>query len=292
LHFFLSGKSRMYRHLHWAVIFLALAFVPHAASQSLSGPESLEYDAANQRYLVSNRSAGNILASTNGTLSVFTEDPTSPAGMEIMQGLVYVADGARIRGYRLSDASLVVNYLISDAGFLNGLASNGAGLLWASDFTNRRIYAIDVTNTSAPSHSTLIANTVFQPNGVVLDAALNRLLMVSWGANARIAEYRFSDQQLNTLLTTTAGNFDGIVFGCDQALYVSSWSPAGVLKRVALPLSAASSVTDVLTGLSNPADISFASSRSEVAIPNAGSNTLSFQPLACATSNIFANGFE
>ncbi len=277
----------------WIVLCAGLSIVASAFGQTLSGPESLQYDDANARYLISNRSASNILArAANGTLSVFTEDPTSPAGMEIMQGLVYVADGASIRGYRLSDAGLVVNYLISDAGFLNGLASNGNGLLWASDFTNRRLYAIDVSNPNAPSHSTLITNTVFQPNGVLFDMALNRLLIVSWGANARIAEYRFADQQLNTVLTTTAGNFDGIVLGCDQALYVSSWSPSGILKRVALPLSAGSAVTDVLTGLSNPADISFSSTRSEVAIPNAGSNSISFYAPNCQSPTIFVNGFE
>ncbi len=264
-----------------------------AGAQSLSSPESLQFDSANQRYLISNRGAGNILArSTEGTLTVFTDDPSSPAGMEIMQGAVYVADGARVRGYRLSDAVRVLDFPIPGAGFLNGLASNGNGILWVTDFSQRRLHALDVSNLSAPVLNTLLTDTVFTPNGVVWDGAENRLLLVSWGANARIAEYRFADQMLNTIVTTTLGNFDGIVLGCDNAVYVSSWSPSGTIRRLASPLTVASPALDFVMGLSNPADIAFSPERSEIASPNAGNNSVSFHPIVCPTEPLFANGFE
>jgi sugar lactone lactonase YvrE len=273
------------------VLIVVLAFSSISAGQSLNAPESIEYDSAGNRYLISNRTAGNILArAANGTLSVFTEDPTSPAGMEIMQGVVYVADVGRIRGYRLSDAVRVVDYPIPGATFLNGLASSGNGKLWTTDFAQRKLHAVEVSDPAAVSHVTLVQDTVFTPNGAVLDSENDRLLIVTWGANARIVEFRFGDSQLNTILTTTLGNFDGIALGCDNALYFSSWSSAAI-KRIALPLSASSISTDLVSGLSNPADISFNADLNEIASPNTGSNSVSFHAVNC-NPVLFANGFE
>jgi len=122
---------------HAPLLILAMALMSPAAlvAQTLNGPESLDYDASANRYLISNRSAGQILArSSAGVLSVFTNDPSSPAGLEIVGEHVFIADGGFIRGYRLSDGVRVVNYAISGATFLNGLASDGGERLWTSDF--------------------------------------------------------------------------------------------------------------------------------------------------------------
>lgn len=255
-----------------------------ASAQTLSGPESLEYDAERDRYLVSNRSAGEILArAANGILSVFTVDPNSPAGMEIVGNVVYVADQGRIRGYRLDDATPVVNYQIPGASFLNGLASHPDGTrLYASDFSNanQRLLEINITDPQNVSHQVLLATTPFTPNGLAFDAFNNRLLVVSWGSNARIAGFDFATQQLVTLTNTTLGNMDGVAIDCDGSVYVSSWSVQAV-RRFDAPLRIDSPPLDFAGGLGNPADITYNRVLGEIAVPNAGISTLGFFPTVC-----------
>lgn len=267
------------------VLGVALTLAPGLGrAQALNGPESLEYDATEARYLISNRAGGEILArAEDGTLSVFSADPVSPAGMEIAGDVVYVADQGRIRGYRLGDAGPVISYQIPGAVFLNGLASHPDGsTLYASDFANanQRLLAIDIRDPLNVTHQTLLATTPFTPNGLAYDAANGRLLVVAWGSNARIAGYSFATQQLTTLTNTTLGNLDGVVIDCDGAVYVSSWSVQGV-RRFEPPLELASTPSTFLSGLGNPADITYSRVLGEIAVPNAGNSTLSFQATGC-----------
>jgi DNA-binding beta-propeller fold protein YncE len=275
-----------------ALASLCTVFLPGPASaQSLSGPESLDYDAAGDRYLVSNRGAGQILArASNGTLSLFTDDPASPAGLEIVGAHVFVADGARIRGYRLSDAVREVDYPIPGATFLNGLASDGGTRLWTSDFSGQRLHEIDLSNLSAITHTTPIAATGFTPNGLWWDRNAQRLLIVSWGSNARVFGWQPGQSSATLIVQTTSANFDGVVQDCEGAVYVSSWGAAAILRTPA-PLTAQSVFTVFAAGQSNPADLAYAAGPGEVAVPNAGNSTLAFLPTACAGA-LFDDGFE
>jgi hypothetical protein len=271
-------------------LFAALLQTP-LYGQSLSGPESLDYDAAFDRYLISNRSAGQILArSAAGVLTVFTNDPTSPAGLEIVAGHVFVADGSFIRGYRLSDAVSVVNYQISGAGFLNGLASDGGTRLWASDFNGQRLHQVDISDLGKVTHTTPITATGFTPNGLWWDAANQRLLIVSWGANARVFSWLPGQTSASMIVQTTSSNFDGVVQDCDGAVYVSSWGAAAIL-RAPPPLTAQSVFASFAPGQSNPADIAYTPGVGEIAVPNAGNSTLSFLPTVCA-GVLFRDGLE
>lgn len=278
-------------------LFFALLFGLSAQplyAQTLSSPESIEFDKARARYLVSNRGNGEILALSAGSvLSSFSTDPGTPAGIEILGNTLFVADGARVRGYDLDTAQLVMNQDIAGAVFLNGIAGNGLDTIWVSDFSGRKLHQINVSNLAAPVLTTLVPTTPNQPNGVLWDRRNNRLLVLSWGANAGIYQYTFSSASYSLVLPTTFGNFDGLAFDCDGNLYFSSWSPAARIKFVAYPLSASSVISDfVSTGLSNPADITYNTLAHEIAAPNAGNSTLSFQPVSQCAGVLFRERFE
>lgn len=271
-------------------LLLSLLSLPLAA-QTLSGPESLDYDAAGARYLVSNRSAGQILArSAAGTLSVFTDDPGSPAGLEIVGDVVYVADGGFVRGYRLADAVRVVNHAIAGAIFLNGLASDGGTRLWTSDFSGQRLHELDLANFPTVTHSTPISATGFQPNGLWWDRRNQRLLMVSWGSNARVFSWLPGQSSASLIVQTSFSNFDGVVQDCTGAVYVSSWGAAAIL-RAPPPLTAQSLFTSFAGSQSNPADIAYTPGIGEIAVPNAGNSTLNFLPTTCA-GVLYRDGLE
>lgn len=261
------------------------------AAQTLSGPESLDYDAAGARYLISNRSAGQILArSATGTLSVFTDDPGSPAGLEIVGDIVYVADGGFVRGYRLSDAVRVVNHAVTGATFLNGLSSDGGTRLWTSDFSGQRLHELDLASFPTITHTTPIGATGFQPNGLWWDRRNQRLLLVSWGSNARVFGWQPGQSAASLIVQTSFSNFDGVVQDCTGAVYVSSWGAAAILRTPAR-LTAQSSFSVFAGSQSNPADIAYTPGIGEIAVPNAGNNTLSFVPTACA-GVLFRDGLE
>lgn len=290
----LGQISMRFMHFILLLVLLLGLYTRPLQAQTLSSPESVEYDAVRDRYLVSNRGNGEILAqSAGGTLSNFTTDPISPAGIEILGNTLFVADGARVRGYDLDSAQVVMTQDIAGASFLNGITSNGIDTLWVTDFSVRRLHQINVANLAAPVLSTPLTSTPNQPNGVIWDARNSRLLVLSWGTNAAIYQYSFSNANYSVLLATTSGNFDGIAFDCDGNLYFSSWTPSARIKFAAYPLSPSSTISDfVSTGLANPADITYNRLSHQIAVPNAGNSTLTQHAVASCSGVVFRDRFE
>lgn len=257
-----------------------LAFSASLCAQTISSPESVRYDEANTRFLISNRGAGEILArSLTGVLTTLTTDPASPAGIEIVGNLVYVADGARIRSYRLDTAMRVADYPIPGTTFLNGISSDGANRLWVSDFSGSAIYELDISNPALLTHRLFVGGLTFTPNGLRFDASNQRLLIVSWGTG-RIFKISLDGSGLSQILAVGSNNIDGIALDCDGAAYVSSWG-AQAIKRYAPPMTASSVSSDLVTGLSNPADISYAPGLGVIASPNAGASSVTLHDTSC-----------
>ena len=259
-------------------LFLTLLALPNAWAQTINSPESVRYDVANARFLISNRGAGEILArSLSGVLTTFTTDPASPAGIEIVGNLLYVADGSRVRSYHLDTAQRVADYAIPGSGFLNGISSDGANRLWVSDFSGSAIYELDLGTPAALSHRLFVGNLAFSPNGLRFDMANQRLLIATWGTG-RIFKANLDGTGLTQLVVVGSSNIDGV--DCDGAVYVSSWG-AQAIKRFEPPLTAASVGTDLVTGLNNPADIGYAPDLGQIASPNAGASTVSIHDTRC-----------
>ena len=135
-----------------------------AFSQSFSGPESVEFDAANNRYLVSCRgSGGSIQAVVPGqSPTLFTSNVTDPLGLEILGNKLWVCDNGRVKSFDLTTGALVNNINIGGT-FLNGITNDGVENLFVTDFGSREIYRI---NANTESFNVMVANTVSTPNGI------------------------------------------------------------------------------------------------------------------------------
>ena len=240
-------------------------------AQSLSGPESIEYDAANNRYLISNTTTGQILArAANGTLSVFKSGINpAPYGLEILGNRVYACCGAFIRGFNLQTGAQEFSLNLG-ATFLNGITTDGVGNLFATDFSGKKIYRI---KPASNSYNVMANNLVQSPNGICYDQANNRLVFVNWGTNAPIKSFSLSDSLVYTLTTTNLGNCDGIVWNGLDSWYVSVWTGQKVMKFDA-DFSAGPIL--VANALSSPADMDYNEEGDTLAIPNSGNNTLTF----------------
>ena len=255
-----------------ALLILFLGISAISSAQALNGPESIEWDEANSRWLIGNKGNGTILArSEAGTLSNFvTGIPSGPYGIEILGNVLYACEGGFIRGYDLASGSNVFTLNLNGT-FLNGLTSDGVGNLYATDFSAKKIFKVDV---NAVTFSTLASGLAKTPNGIIYDGENNRCLYVTWGTNAPINAINLTTNAISTVLATTLSNCDGITRDSCGNYYVSSW---GNNKLNKFDKSLTGTFTALSGTLSSPADIDTKFGTITDVIGNTNSNnTLTF----------------
>lgn len=255
------------------LLFAALCTAQTAFSQSLGSIEGVEYDHANSRFLVTNSSSIIAIDHESQELSYFGNG-TASHGMEVMNNTLFAISGSTIKGYDLTTEEEVMSMNISGAGFLNGMASDGVGRLWVTDFSLKDVIEIDVTDIENPSYETVISNTGTTPNGIVYDETNDRLIFVSWGSSAPVKEVNLDTYAISILTETTIGNCDGIDNDDQDNYYVSSWMPTRIT-RFNSDFSGSPEIIEA-PGLSSPADICYAKEIDTLAIPNSGNSTVTF----------------
>lgn len=250
-----------------------------ANAQSYIGPESVEYDAANSRYLISNSSNGQIIARDDATtlLTVLVSNTGSgPHGLEVVGGVVYACAGGRVKGYDLSDGTEVANFNLGGQ-FLNGITSDGAGHLFVTDFSANKIYRVDI----ATGNFNVMASPPQTPNGIIYDGANNRLVYVEWGNNADINAVSMADSSITELVATNLSNIDGVCMDASGNFYVSSWG-ADAIHSFNNDFTVGPST--VVTGMDGPADLYLHQGDNVIGIPNSGNNTVVFFDLNTVTA--------
>lgn len=260
---------------------IILALYPFGGSGQYNGPESVEYDPVGDRYFVSNTATGVIRSRDQaGVVTDFATVSPPPYGLEIMGETLYACSGGGIKGYSLSDGSLVYERDLGGS-FCNGITTDGSHL-YVTDFplSAKRIFKVDPV---ADEQSILVANTGAQPNGIVWDPMGDRLVVVFWGSNAPIRSYDPITGGPTTLVANTGlANIDGITIDCLGNFLVASWDPDRITRYTA---SFSQPGEDVgITGLSNPADIDFDPVNNRICIPNSGSNTVQLVDVGCTAA--------
>jgi hypothetical protein len=241
-------------------------------SQNLTGVESVEFDPVTQRFLVTNGSSIVFIDDNEDADGTLGNGAGASYGMEVMNDVLWAISNNQVKGYNVSDGSLLATANISGASFLNGMASDGVSRIWVTDFSLKKIHQIDVSDLSNLVVTQIVANTTSTPNGIVYDGENNRLIFVNWGSNAAIKAVDLSNNSVSTITTTSLGNCDGIDNDSYGNYYVSSWSPVARITRFTNDFSASETIT--VSGLSSPADICYAQSIDTLAIPNSGNNTV------------------
>jgi hypothetical protein len=265
----------MIRCTHLA-LFLFISSVQ--AFAQYNGPESVEYDAVGDRYFVSNTGSSQIrVRSQAGTVTTFASVSPAPYGLEIMGDTLFACSGGGVKGYLLATGAQVFNRSLG-ATFCNGITTDGR-YLYVTDFSGGRIYKVDVPNNS---HTTLVASTGGQPNGIVWDPIGERLVVVFWGTNAPIRSYNRQTGASTTLTANSGlGNIDGITIDCNGNFITANWSPARISRWA--PNFQGGSVNLNVAGLGSPADIDFDAVNDRICIPNSGNNTVLLVDVDCTT---------
>lgn len=254
-----------------AVLFLNLP----SWGQTPGNIEAAEYDPSQNRWFISNNTS--LLETHDGGESYnYFGSATATHGMEVIDGHLFAIGSNVIRAYDLNTADLVGTCGIAGAQFLNGMGSR-SGELIVSDFSAGKLHRIDISDPSNMTSEVLVANTGTTPNGVVIDEANNRAIVVNWGANAPVLAVDLTTGELTTVLANSGvGNCDGVDIDGSGRFYVSSWSPARIT-RFENNFSASEVMAQgAADGLANPADISYAISTDSLGVANSGNGTPSF----------------
>ena len=249
-------------------------------ASSQEGPESVEFDYANNRWLIASSSEDNIMQrSSNGVLSIFIPNVIDPRGIEIVGNTLYVCSDSLLYAYELNTgASLFSISLGADS--LRGI-THDTTYLYISDFWARNIYRFEMATTN---YSVFISGLLYNPTGLIYDGMNNRCVFVTWGSNAPIMAFDVSTGAVTTLANTVLGNCDGITRDGYGNYYVSDWVLNEVVKFdsfFSLPPVTA------ITGLSNPADIFYNVLNDSLGVPQLGTpNTVTYYYLGQPVSGI------
>jgi sugar lactone lactonase YvrE len=233
-------------------------------------PESVLFDRANDRLIVTNMNGGPGDADGNGYLSLLSADGKliardwasgmdAPKGMAIVGGRLYVADITKVRVVDLASGRLLSTIDVVGAVFLNDMTADPRGSVFVTDMLANAIYRIDGDRVELWLKDDALA----APNGIAADG--DRLIVGSWGAGMRAD---FTTKQPGGLLAVDLeskaiaplagaekfGNIDGVavsaiaVFATDYLVGVLYRYIEGKVERlVALKPGSADIGTDGMT---------------------------------------------
>ncbi|MFH1852783.1 MAG: SMP-30/gluconolactonase/LRE family protein [Candidatus Neomarinimicrobiota bacterium] len=243
-----------------------LTAIPLPAQNYFVNPESVTFDAERSRYLVSNKGDGKIISlDLNGNQAIFSSSQSSVRGLQILSDRLYAACDAGVVAFNLATAAKVMTVAISERVFLNDITADGDGYLYISDSSSGKIFRV---NSADQSWSTFVSGLA-SPNGLLFDAANNRLLVCHWGANAKISAVDLSNGSVSWVVSTPYSDLDGLAFDSQGSIYVSSWG-SGVVYRYNNLFTMADAVS---SGHAGPADI-YISAEDVLAVPNFNGNSV------------------
>jgi sugar lactone lactonase YvrE len=252
----------------------------------LATPESVQYDAKNDVYLVSNINGGPSAADGNGFISRVSPDGSkvdlkwieggkngakldAPKGLTIVGDVLYVADLTRVRMFDATSGKAKGEVPLVGATFANDLASAPDGRVFVSD-SGIKIDEKGVT----PTHSDAVyviekgktkakvlakGEDLGHPNGLLY--ANDKLWVVTFGTGELYSLDKEGKKGDAMKMAQGQGQLDGIV-PVGDAVLVSSWEGQSVSRG-----KPGGTFDVVLSGLKAPADIGYDTKRSRVLVP-------------------------
>jgi sugar lactone lactonase YvrE len=251
-------------------------------SEGISTPESVLYDAAADRYLVSNINGKPLDTDNNGFISELAPDGKitnlkfiaggankvkldAPKGLGISAGVLYVTDITVVRKFDAKTGAPKGEIPIPGATFLNDISVAPDGRIFVTDSGWKAgkegfdptgtdaVYVIQKGKVTPIAKSTELG----QPNGVLFT---DKGLLVATGGKNEL--YRLDDKGTRQDVTTLPdGGNDGIVLAGDKLL-VTSWKSSSVYRG-----TLGGSFEAVVWNVSAPADIGWDSKRSRLLLP-------------------------
>jgi hypothetical protein len=260
-------------------------------TEGIATPESVLYDAAADRFLVSNINGSPTGVDNNGYITEISGDGKvtkpkfieggagkikldAPKGSGILGGVLYVTDITVVRKFDAKSGAPKGDIPVKDAVFLNDIAIAADGRVFVSDSGMKMgekglepagkgdaVYVIDKGGKVKPIAQ---MKELSGPNGLLfLD---KKLLCNTLGADEL---FSLSDKgEKQEVTKVPPGGLDGLV-SVGDSLFVSSWQGSSVLKG-----KLGGTFEPVIHGVKAPADIGFDSKRNRILVPRFVENAI------------------
>jgi hypothetical protein len=255
------------------------------ANIGLLNSECIRYDAANDRYLISNLGARG--PENNGYIAIMSPDGVivnqkfieggrngatliDPLGIFIANGLIYVADRTHLRKFDLSTGAPRGEVALPGAGRPNDLFATKDGTVYVSDNGGLSGTIIKVSPTNQVSLLQPRDDIMEKPNGV---AVLADGTIVHGGRGVNMS-YRDASGKLLREKTMPSGMFDAIVPLADSSLLIASQGGRNVYK-----MTAKGDVSEVAKEITVPGAIGYDSKRNRLLIPQTAAASITFVDL-------------
>jgi sugar lactone lactonase YvrE len=234
-------------------------------------PESALHDPVADVYLVSNIAGNPGDEDGNGFISRVSVDGdvlelewigaatgaalNAPKGMAIAGDELFVADIDAVRIFDRETGASVDEVAIDTAEFLNDLAADEAGSVFASDSARDAVYRIEPDRTW---QEWVQDEELASPNGLVVS---DEDLLVASSAQPLITRVNPDGDVVGDMVTPEA-ELDGLVQLPSGDLLVSSWAGGAIYRG-----GPGGGFSELFTGLRSPADIGLDSGRGRVLVP-------------------------
>lgn len=251
----------------------------------LLNSECIRYDAANDRYLISNLGARG--PENNGYISIMSPDGVitsqkfieggrngvtliDPLGIYIQNGLIYVADSTHMRKFDLNTGAPRGEVALPGAGRPNDIFATTDGTVYISDNggVSGTIIKVAPDNTVSLLHPR--DDIMEKPNGV---AVMPDGTIVHGGRGVNLT-WRDTTGKLLREKTMPSGQFDAIIPLADGGLLVASQQGRNVYR-----MTAKGDVTEVAKEIEIPAAIGYDSKRNRLLIPQIAPGSITFVDL-------------
>lgn len=231
---------------------------PSASALQVTGlqaPESFLADPSGEQYFISNANGDPDVKDNNGFITRLDQTGTvtklqfilggegdvvlhAPKGMAIVNQTLYVADLDALRGFDKQTGRPVVSVSFvnqpqakqGQGVALADVASDGKGLLYASDTDTDTIYRVDTTRHHAISVFVRDASLA-GPRGLALHPKTGHLIVTSWN-KGKILEVspdgKITELVSNGFFSSRFHNLDGVDFDSWGNMYVSDFTAGKV----------------------------------------------------------------
>jgi len=266
------------------------------ANSGFVTPESIEYYAAEDVYLVSNINGNALQAEGNGFISKIKPDGSiinlkwidgtnekvrlnAPKGIAIQGNNLYVTDINQVQIFELPSAKQVATINIKDSTFLNGITPGNGDFVYVTDSglkAGKDNYAASGTDAiykvwGNGKYDVIAKNkNMGHPNGIIANG--NELTVVTFGSGE---VFRVDAQgKRYTMPKPPQGALDGLLKLEDGRLLISSWGASALYV-----MNKDNTYSILADSLDAPADLGFDTKRQRVLIPLFKQNKLVFLPL-------------
>lgn len=195
--------------------------------------ESAVYDKANNRIyasLIGNREAGDgsiATVSIDGKLinKTFVKGLNDPKGIAITKDRLFVSDNKVLVEADITTGEVLKRHTAESVQFLNDVAIDANGNVYASDTRTSEIYRLD---TKGNFELWLANEALDRPNGLLIQG--NTMYVASWGAGENggaVSKINMTDKSIKTI-SSVIGNLDGIRPYDKDHMVISDWRSGNI----------------------------------------------------------------